>query len=91
MNTTTNGHERIVLLKARERELRAKIAAEQVRQQKSKEKLLKKEFSAVGEALCKYAAQSPEFHKTLEAMLGAAVATIDESTKTFLARQGWGL
>jgi hypothetical protein len=86
----TNGN-RIEALKKRESEIHKQILALNENKRRREARLAAREFSAVGEALCKYAAQSPEFHKTLKAMLGAAVATIDESTKTFLARQGWGL
>jgi len=87
----TNGNEKIETLRKRETALKAAIAAEQVKQQKAKAKLQAREFSAVGEALCKYAAKSPEFQTTLNAMLGAAVATIDEPSKKFLSSRGWRL
>ena len=90
-NNGTNGNGRIEFLKQKEREIRARLAAEQVKQQKAKEKLLKREFSAVGEVLCKCAAESREIHSALEAMLCSVVMTIDEATKRFLVSRGWGL
>ena len=88
MNTTTNGQERIVLLKARERELRAKIAAEQVRQQKRREKENARLFSIVGQALVESGAKSPE---TLGLMLKQVLASAvtDEPTRKFLSGRGW--
>lgn len=93
MNTSngTNANDKIEALRKREAALKAAIAAEQVRRQKAQAKIAAREFSAVGEALCKYAAKSPEFHSTLKAMLSAAVGTIDEATKKFLSSRGWGL
>jgi hypothetical protein len=90
-NNGTSRTEKLDALRKREAALKAAIAAEQVKQQKAKEKLQAREFFAVGEALCMYAAQAPEFHSTLKAMLGAAVAAIDEPTKRFLCSRGWGL
>jgi hypothetical protein len=89
VNTTTKGQERIVLLKARELELRAKIAAEQVRQQKAKAKELKHDFADIGETLCRFAWQTPAFHLTLKQMLAAASAVTDEPTRKRLSGRGW--
>jgi len=87
----TNGNEKVEAMRRRFAAYKAKLDQAVVRDQKAKAKLLKREFSAVGEALCKYAAHSPEFHATLKSMLGAAVASIDEATKRFLSGRGWGL
>jgi hypothetical protein len=91
MNTHngTNGNRRIALLKQKEREIRAKLAAEQVKQQKAKAKELKRDFADIGETLCKYAWQTPAFELTLKQMLAAASAVTDEPTRKRLSGRGW--
>jgi len=84
---TKNGSEKIEALRKREAALKAAIAAEQVRQQKAQAKLQVREFSAVGEALVKYAGQSPDFKLMLKQVLASAVT--DEPTRKFLSGRGW--
>jgi len=87
----SNGNDKVEALRKRIGALEASLAAERVKQQKAKAKMLQREFSAVGQALCTYAADSAEFHATLNAMLGAAAANLDDATKKFLASRGWSL
>jgi len=84
---TKNGSEKIEALRKREAALKAAIAVEQVRQQKAQAKLQAREFSTVGEALCKYAGQSPDFRLMLKQVLASAVT--DEPTRKFLSGRGW--
>jgi len=79
--------DKIEILRKREAALKAAIAAEQVKQQKAKAKLQAREFVTVGEALCKYAAQSPDFHLMLRQVLQTAVT--DDASRKFLAGRGW--
>jgi len=88
MNTndgTTN--ERILALRRRESALKEALAKELVKQQKAKAKIQAREFSAVGEALVKYAGQSPDFRLMLKQVLASAVT--DEPTRKFLSGRGW--
>lgn len=87
MSNATKGSDRIAFLKQKEREIRTKLAAEHVRQQKLKAKLEAREFAEVGEALCKYARQSPDFHLMLKQVLASAVT--DDASRKFLAGRGW--
>jgi hypothetical protein len=84
-----NGNGRIEFLKQKEREIRARLAAEQVKQQKAKAKLLKREFSDLGATLCAYASQSPEFRSALKQMVAAAITVAEEPTRKFLGSRGW--
>jgi tRNA A37 threonylcarbamoyladenosine dehydratase len=83
----TNGNDKIEALRKREAALKAAIAAEQVKQQKARARLEAREFSTVGEALCKYAGQSPDFKLMLKQVLASAVT--DEPTRKFLSGRGW--
>jgi hypothetical protein len=79
---------RIDALKEREREIRAQIAAEQMRLARRKEKDNAKLFSIVGEALVQTAAQNPEgLGVMLRQVLSAAVT--DDRERQFLAARGW--
>lgn len=82
-----NGNGKIEALRKREAALKAAIAAEQVRQQKRKQKTEGREFAAIGEALVKYAGQSTEFKLMLTQVLASAVT--DDLTRKFLAGRGW--
>lgn len=88
-NNGTNGNGRIEFLKQKEREIRARLAAEQVKQQKAKAKELKRDFADIGETLCRYAWETPAFHLTLKQMLTAASAVADEPTRKRLSGRGW--
>jgi len=86
----TNGNGKIEALRKREAALKAALAAELVKQQKAKAKLAAREFAEVGEALCKYAAQSPDFKTMLRQVLPVAVAAVcDDASRKFLAGRGW--
>jgi hypothetical protein len=90
MDNKTNGNTgggRIEALKEREREIRARIAAEQVRMARRKQKVNAKLFALVGETLTQYAAQSPDFQLMLKQVLQTAVT--DERSREFLKGQGW--
>ncbi|MGO9269573.1 MAG: hypothetical protein ACLQOO_04850 [Terriglobia bacterium] len=67
--------------------LRRSSPPEKARQQKAKAKLEVREFATAGEALCKYAAQSAEFHLMISQVLQTAVT--DEPTRKFLSGRGW--
>ncbi len=84
-NGTNNG--RMGLLKKREAEIRAQIAAEQMRVARRKAKDEAKLFTVVGRALAKFAADSPDFHLMLKQTLQIAVT--DERERQFLAACGW--
>lgn len=78
---------KIEKLRKREAALRAAIAEEKVRQLKAKERLEAREFAVVGEALVRYAGQSPEFRTMLQQVLPSAVT--DEKAQRFLHERGW--
>jgi hypothetical protein len=86
-NSFINGNGRIEALKEKERKIRASLAAAVVQQQRANAKLQAREFATVGEALVKYASQSPEFRTMLSQVLPVAVT--DEKTRQFLAGRGW--
>lgn len=85
-DSETNGY-RLETLRKREQALRAKIAAEKVRQQKRKAKDDARVFQIVGEALTRYAGQSPEFRLMLKQVLESAA--LRETERAFLAGKGW--
>jgi hypothetical protein len=78
---------KIEKLRQREAALKAAIAEEKVRQQKAKERVEVREFATVGEALVRYAGQSPEFKTMLRQVLPTAVT--DERARRFLQERGW--
>ena len=88
MNTNvTNGNARIELLKKREAEIRAKIAAEQIKKRRRIEKENARLFALVGEALCQNAADNPEtFGLMLKQVLASTVT--DDRTREFLSSKG---
>ena len=88
-NGITN--EKIEAFLRRQAALKAGLEAALVQEQKARAKLAAREFSAVGEALVKFSAQSPQFRSTLNEMLAAASAGIDESSRRYLAGRGWRL
>jgi hypothetical protein len=83
--TKDNG--RLEKLRKREAALKAAIAVEQVRRQKAEAKLEAREFAVVGEALCRYAGESVEFHKMISQVLQTVVT--DEVLRRFLSGRGW--
>jgi hypothetical protein len=90
MNDKTGGNNKLETLRQREAALKAAIAAEQVKQQKAKAKLEAREFSHVGEVLCKYAGQSPEFKTMLRQVMPSAIAAAgDDAARKFLTSRGW--
>ena len=65
-NSSGNNNDRLEALRKKEIAVRAAIAAEKVRQQKRKEKNDVRVFGIVGEALTRYAEQSPDFRLMLK-------------------------
>jgi hypothetical protein len=82
-----NNGSKLEALRKREAELRDAIAKEKIRQQKTKARLQAREASILGEALCKYAEQSPDFKLMLKQILPSVVT--DEAARKFLAGRGW--
>jgi hypothetical protein len=80
-------NEKIAALRKKETALKSALAAALVEAQRAKAKLQAREFAAVGEALCKYAGQSPDFKLMLKQVLASAVT--DEPTRKFLSSRGW--
>lgn len=89
LNTNGGGNtnNRIDALRRREAALKAAIAAEKVRQQKRKEKDDARVFAVVGEALTRYAEQSPDFRLMLKQVLQSA--DLRDTDRAFLAGKGW--
>jgi hypothetical protein len=81
-----NNATRIEALKERERELRAQIAAEQIRLAKKRKKEDALLFSMVGRAVVEHASQSPTFLLTLKQVL--AVALTEERERKLAAARG---
>jgi len=80
--------ERIEFLKKRERELRAKIVAEQNKQQKRSERDNARLYSIVGQVLIENAAKNPEgLGLMVKQVLQAA--ELRETDRAFLAGKGW--
>lgn len=87
MNNGTNGNGKLDALRRRKAALEAALATELLKQQKANAKLAAREYATVGEALVKYAAQSPDFHLMLKQVLASAVT--DDAARKFLAGRGW--
>ena len=83
----SNGNGKLEALRKREAALKAALAAELVKQQKAKAKMAAREYATVGEALVKYAVQSPDFHLMLKQVLASAVT--DDAARKFLLGRGW--
>jgi hypothetical protein len=77
---------RIEALKEREREIRAQIAAEQIRLARKRQKEDARIFAIVGRALVEHASQSPAFLPTLKQALDTAVT--DERARKLVAARG---
>jgi len=80
-------NEKIAALRKKETALKSALAAALVEAQRAKAKLQAREFSTVGEALCKYSGQSPDFKLMLKQVLASAVT--NEATRKFLSSRGW--
>jgi len=87
MSEANGNANRLAALRKREAALKAAIAAEQVRQQKRKDKENARLFSVLGEALAHYAAKSPDFKLMLKQVLQSA--GLRDTDRTFLAGKGW--
>jgi hypothetical protein len=86
----TNGNGRIELLKKRENEIRAKIAAERVKQQKRKEKDRARLAAIIGAAMLDEAARVPDFELLLKQRLSSSeTLKQDERACEFLVSMGW--
>jgi len=82
-----NGSGRIELLKKREAEIRAAIAAETVKRKKREFRELEKLKTVIGGALLATAAEDPTFAAHLKERLQKAALV--ESEKNFLRAKGW--
>ncbi|MGC2662040.1 MAG: hypothetical protein WA324_29105 [Bryobacteraceae bacterium] len=82
-----SGNGKLDALRKREAALREAINKEKVRQQNARARLEARETSIVGDALCKYAAQSSDFKLMLKQVL--ATAALDEAARKFLVARGW--
>ena len=87
MENNGRNNERIDALKKREAEIRAKIAAERVRQQRRAEKEYERLKSVIGGVLLESAARHPDFELMLKSTL--ASAAIGESDRKLLRAKGW--
>jgi hypothetical protein len=82
-----NDNGRIVALKKKEADIRAKLAAEQLKIKRRIDRENARLFALVGEALCRNAAQNPDgFGLMLRQVLGNTVSDIKELD--FLRRKG---
>ena len=81
-----NGN-RLEALKRREAEIRRRIAAERVKQQRRRERDREKLAAIVGTALLEQAARVPDFELMLKQTLRTAVR--DEPARQFLSGMGW--
>ncbi|MGP0076179.1 MAG: hypothetical protein ACLPWF_30020 [Bryobacteraceae bacterium] len=87
-NNGSNSNERIELLKKREAEIRAKLAAERVKQQKREWKDYERLKTIIGGALLANAAENADFELMLKGVL-KTTAIISESDKKLLRSKGW--
>lgn len=87
MSEASGNANRLAALRKREATLKAAIAAEQVRQQKRKDKENARLFSVLGEALAHYASKSPDFKLMLKQVLQSA--GLRDTDRAFLAGRGW--
>ena len=87
MENNGSGNGRIELLKKREAEIKAKIAAERVKQQRREEKETERLRAVIGSVVLASAAQ----HREVELMLRStlAAAELGESERKLLAQKGW--
>lgn len=86
--TNNNGSNKLEALRKKEAELKAAIAAEQVKQQKRNQRENARLFSIVGQALVENAAKNPEgLGLMVKQVLRAA--ELRESDRAFLSGKGW--
>ena len=78
--------DRIEFLRERERELRAQIAAEQIRLARKRQKEDARLYAIVGRAVVEHASQSPEFLRMLRQTLHAALT--EERARKLAAAKG---
>jgi hypothetical protein len=83
----SNGNGRIELLKKREAEIRAALAAETVKRKKREFKEFERLKKIIGGALLANAAEDPTFAAHLKERLQKAV--VAEGEKGFLLSKGW--
>jgi hypothetical protein len=87
MNSNGNGPTaRIELLRAREKQIREAMAAEQMKIAKRQRREAEKEQSILGGAVVKAAAVFPQF-KAMVAQ--TALRDVDDKTREFLTARGW--
>jgi len=87
MKNEANGNGRIELLRKREAQIRAAIAAETVRRKKREWKEYERLKNIVGGALLAMAAEDPTFASHLRERLQKAVVV--EGEKNLLRSKGW--
>ena len=78
--------DRIEFLKQKERDIRAALAAEQMRLAKRQKREADKEQSIIGAAVVKATAAFPEFKVMIAA---TALRDVDGKTREFLTGRGW--
>ena len=79
--------DRIEFLKQKDRDIRAALAAEQMKLAKRRQRDAKRRWLLLGDAVDKTAALSPEFK--LMIVQTALVNITDAKARRFLAEQGW--
>lgn len=89
MNDKSNGDGRIEALLARQKQIQAALAAEQLKRQKREKQATEKEQSIIGAAVVKAAVVFPDF-KMMIAQTALAHVT-DEKQRRFLMERGWVL
>jgi hypothetical protein len=82
-----NGNGRIEALKKKEADIRARLAAEQLKIKRRMDRENARLFALVGEALCRNAGQNPDsFGLMLKQVLASAVT--DDRSREFLRMKG---
>jgi hypothetical protein len=87
MARTDTVNAKLEALRKREAAVKTAIAAEKVRQQKRKQNDDARVALIVGEALIRYAGQSPDFRLMLKQVLQSA--ELRDAQRAFLALEGW--
>src|SRR5271157_4519818 len=85
----TNGNGKIEALRKREAAIKAALAAEQVKQQKRKERDNARLASIIGAALIEVCAKQPESVGVMVKQILAA-SSLRETDRAFLTAKGWG-
>jgi hypothetical protein len=83
----TKNASRLELLRAREKQIREALAAEQTKLAKRQKREAEKECALIGEAVVKAAMASPAFKRAV--IQAALVLITDIKQRAFLATRGW--